>query len=582
MIPNKIPTRASKGEEICFSILKNLPEDCLVYYEPIIGNRYPDFIVILPRHGVIVIEVKGWYPANLKKGDSETIFLQDRESQIRQDHPCRQARDYMLRLMDKARENLFCDHLIHPEGHEWSGRFTFPFGNFSILSNIRRDHLTDEWSNIFPRDRVLTRDELDELEDLKNYNLENKLVDFFNPYWPIDIFSKDMINLIREIVHPEIKISNTPSSHNTGSPEVQTEKSIKSLKVLDYQQEAYARNIGNGHRLVFGVAGSGKTVLLIARIRFLAQQFEPNQKILVLCYNICFASYLEGVLRDLCSQVDVMHFHRLGRKLGVRFKKDEKDENYGQRVMDAIISDPNMPHSYKALAIDEAQDFASTWFQCALELTADPMDADVLLAGDGTQSIFRRKAFTWKEVGIKAQGRTDYLENSYRTSSEIMRFAEVFSFQEQEQEVGGIPAVNAKRYIRNSDFKPYLINCITIENELQIALSIITGLIEDGNWIGSKTPQKLDPNEIGVFYRSRKTIRLVKELQQELENRSIPYMWLSEPNGKNRDRVWEPGIKFQTGQSCKGLQYKAVIILEANEMPLRVADVTEKEEKKLF
>ena len=163
-----------------------------------------------------------------------------------------------------------------------------------------------------------------------------------------------------------------------------------------------------------------------------------------------------------------------------------------------------------------------------------------------------------------------------------MRFAKVFSFQELEQEEGGIPAVNAVRYLRNSNFKPQLINCSTIENELKVALSLITGLIEDGNWFGSKTPEKLDPCEIGVFYRSRKTIPLVKELQQQLEKRSIPYIWLSEPHGKNRDRVWEKGIKFQTGGSCKGLQYKAVIILEANEMPLKVADVTENEEKKLI
>jgi superfamily I DNA and RNA helicase len=35
--------------------------------------------------------------------------------------------------------------------------------------------------------------------------------------------------------------------------------------VLDRRQENNARKIGEGHRIIYGVAGSGKTVLLIAR-----------------------------------------------------------------------------------------------------------------------------------------------------------------------------------------------------------------------------------------------------------------------------------------------------------------------------
>lgn len=44
------------------------------------------------------------------------------------------------------------------------------------------------------------------------------------------------------------------------------------LKVLDLRQENNARKIGEGHRIVYGVAGSGKTVLLIAKARLLSAQ----------------------------------------------------------------------------------------------------------------------------------------------------------------------------------------------------------------------------------------------------------------------------------------------------------------------
>ena len=48
MVPDRLPSRASKGEERVFEILKRLPDDFIVYYEPIIESRYPDFIIIAP------------------------------------------------------------------------------------------------------------------------------------------------------------------------------------------------------------------------------------------------------------------------------------------------------------------------------------------------------------------------------------------------------------------------------------------------------------------------------------------------------------------------------------------------------
>jgi len=41
MIPESMPHGASKGEKRLFSIIQELPDDCIVYYEPIIQNRQP-------------------------------------------------------------------------------------------------------------------------------------------------------------------------------------------------------------------------------------------------------------------------------------------------------------------------------------------------------------------------------------------------------------------------------------------------------------------------------------------------------------------------------------------------------------
>jgi hypothetical protein len=58
------------------------------------------------------------------------------------------------------------------------------------------------------------------------------------------------------------------------------------MRVMDLQQEQLARSLGDGHRVIHGVAGSGKTMILGYRAEHLAQTQGPGSKpILVLCYN---------------------------------------------------------------------------------------------------------------------------------------------------------------------------------------------------------------------------------------------------------------------------------------------------------
>lgn len=73
IIPSILPSTASAGERRLHHILAALPDDCYVYYEPLINGRHPDFVVIVPQLGVLVIEVKGWYAARLQHLDESTV-----------------------------------------------------------------------------------------------------------------------------------------------------------------------------------------------------------------------------------------------------------------------------------------------------------------------------------------------------------------------------------------------------------------------------------------------------------------------------------------------------------------------------
>ena len=82
----------------------------------------------------------------------------------------------------------------------------------------------------------------------------------------------------------------------------------KLIKVMDLQQEQLARNLGSGHRVIHGVAGSGKTLILAYRCQHLAQ---ANQTALVLCFNVALAAKLRSLIvkENLNALVTVRHFH---------------------------------------------------------------------------------------------------------------------------------------------------------------------------------------------------------------------------------------------------------------------------------
>ena len=73
LIPEYLPDNASAGEKAVAAQLLELPDNVLAYYEPLIRTRFPDFVIVAPSIGVIVIEVKGIRLPTILQADMQTI-----------------------------------------------------------------------------------------------------------------------------------------------------------------------------------------------------------------------------------------------------------------------------------------------------------------------------------------------------------------------------------------------------------------------------------------------------------------------------------------------------------------------------
>ncbi len=287
-----------------------LEDDYLCWYEMPVGKkqRYTDFIILHPLRGILLLEVKDWKIDTIKSMNRKTITINTHSGQKTVSNPLEQARQCTFQLINE----LVKDPQLVEKTDANKGKLITPYGYGVVLSNITRKQFNDAKINqVLPPHQVICKDEMTENSDPEAF--QKSLWDMF-----VYQFKKSLtvpqIDRIRWHLFPEIRINtgiqddlftNTISNRPTKSKKIIPEI----IKVMDMQQEQLARSIGNGHRVIHGVAGSGKTLILGYRSLYLAQTIE--KPILVLCFNITLAAQLRQIMisHDIADKVNVYHFH---------------------------------------------------------------------------------------------------------------------------------------------------------------------------------------------------------------------------------------------------------------------------------
>ena len=573
IIPNRLPSGATRGERDTFDLLQKLPDDYLVYYEPNIKNRRPDFIVIAPDLGVIVIEVKGWYDHQiLELNDKEILVVRDNRETY-EIHPLEQARKYQWRLVG-ACENSPKRSLLFNEKGRYKNKFSFPFCHFVILSNISKDQIErreePKLYEIFKPENTLYRNQLMDLKkDASPEKIKKTFAGFFDPGWPITPFTEEQVDVLRSIIHPEIVLSPLQSrSSNAGETE-----QCQELVILDRKQENNARRIGEGHRIIYGVAGSGKTVILISRAKWLHDE-NLSAKILLVCYNVPLSVYLRHILEKY-PRIEVLHFDGWAKQNGITRQvinhstnTSENDVSVGKRFLKNLQQQKGDYRKYDAILVDEAQDFPPVWFSCILEALTNREDGDLLIVCDGNQSIKLIDPVSWKSLGIKAQGRTIHqafdLDRNYRNTREILSLASHFTVKNprnNEDSISIIP-VNPNLAIRKGP-KPRLYTCLDRSEECKMIINLVKGFLE-GSIVHNNEKISVAPSEIGILYLKKMGTdndvfqNFLKDLHE-----ITSVTWLSEDRN-SRLKVCDQSVKIQTVASSKGLEYRIVILMWAD------------------
>ncbi len=539
-IPETIGTRpgsATAGERKVFVALRDhLPEDYLVYYDIPVQGRHPDFIVVGPDLGLIVLEVKDWRLDSIAAVGGDGVVLRQTGGELTVKNPIQQAREYVLSTVDalKARpllsdgKNLRCG---------WGYGVIFPFLKKKEVETPSL--FGPSLEEALGPGLVLTR------EDLEAGTLLPRLRSLL-PGWVAGRapLTPDQIDEVRAVLYPEIRIGWGVSDEEI-------------LRVMDREQERLARTLGEGHRLLRGVAGSGKTLVLICRARHLRERY-PEWHILVLCYNRVLADYLREAIGP-GERLEVLHFHRwCWRELeagGVTIpdapapgeSSDYWDREVPQLLLQAYQDGRLRPGAYQAILVDEGQDFADDWYRAALK-ALDVGTNSLFIAVDSSQNIYKRKV-SWREFGIQIVGRTRVLRVNYRNTAEILTSAYSvireldsagMAVREAEQEY-----VVPDRALRHGPL-PDVHRCKSAEASRRYAL----------DWIRARLARDSAPGEILVLGLKRDEM---VHLEMWLEDAGMPARLLG---GKGA-----PGtVRLSTIHSAKGLDAEHVLLLGAHQL----------------
>lgn len=544
-------SRMTSGERRLAQRLENkLEADWLFWYDVPLGPRnvHPDFVVFNPHRGLLVLEVKDWRLETIQEIDRQSVTLLTPNGLKRQVNPLEQARQYAHEVVDLLKR----DPQLTLSSGSMKGTLLFPWGYGVVFANITRKQFdSTNLGEVIEPHRVICQDEMTETVDAEA--LQARLWGML-PFVRSVPLALPQIDRIRWHLFPEIRIA----APNQGGLFDDDEPEIPDLvRVMDLQQEQLARSLGEGHRVIHGVAGSGKTLILGYRAEHLAK--ICTRPILVLCYNRTLAKRLARSMagKQLGDKVMVHTFHQWCRAQLVAYDAGLPPSNgdndaYASQLVERIgrAVDANIipAGQYDGVLIDEGHDFQPEWLKLVAQMV-NPSTNSLLVMYDDAQAIYgraKRGKLSFKSLGIQAQGRTTILKINYRNTQEVLELASSIAselLKPAAADEDGVPLIAPISAGRHGP-KPLLIKLPGIQQEADY----IAKHLKEAHKTG--TPW----SDMAVIYHDYASVG--KTVLATLRKNGVPVTYHSDITFAET----EDTVKFLTMHSCKGLEFPLVAI----------------------
>jgi hypothetical protein len=303
-----------------------------------------DFIIVDPRKGILIIEVKGGevrYDSELKKwmhvdSNGTKSILRSRDPYDQANSNMHNIKNLLNSKIPDFKRKYRCGYAV-----------ALPFSQFEgpLPLNMNAATLID--ARNCDRDNIITA-----LQTAMNA-------------WKSDVtvLTEEEINTIVETLAPvyTVKIDRYAKfkSYNKTLLILTEEQSMLYLDILDMQTKV----------AIAGVAGSGKTVLATAKAQ---SEAKKGKRVLFLCYNKALAEWLNSSVEPGTIDTGYLHidnYHHYVAHLCEEFKLDWPtnhtdlwNEYAPNQLYQIAFKKMTGSDKYDTIIIDEGQDFNPKWW----------------------------------------------------------------------------------------------------------------------------------------------------------------------------------------------------------------------------
>jgi hypothetical protein len=140
----RLRARMTAGERRLAERLEDkLDDDYLLWYDVPMGprNAHPDFCVMHPRRGILVLEVKNWKLSTIGQADKQTWEIIPDGIPKTVINPLEQARQYAHQVVGALERD---PKLVQPDGPH-AGKLAFPWSYGVVFTNNTRWSIKLHW-----------------------------------------------------------------------------------------------------------------------------------------------------------------------------------------------------------------------------------------------------------------------------------------------------------------------------------------------------------------------------------------------------------------------------------------------------
>lgn len=355
----------TEGEQFLIDIFRESStfEGFTIFEEPHINGQKPDFILVHPDQGIVIIEVKDWDLSKEKYLKDGYILGTDNKKKKRD--PRHQVENYKEHIL---KYNLQTTVEISNVENKYFGLIeTVVYFHKANRKDV--DYFLDQRE--YQYTKVWTKEDVKKI--LSGESLDEKSYTYAITGRGYKFKNKDNKKMAEELIS---LLSYSDYNYERVEP----------LK-LDYEQNKLAKLKPSSIRRWGGVVGSGKTIVLCDKA---VRALKENHAVLIVYFNIT----LRSNIRDVCSQqmgedkeerkklrrnLTIVHFHELLSSMigsdGLKFKKNDERtpvEDFEKFSIEAIyntIGEKTLSDfRYDTILIDEGQDFKKEWVKVLQKL----------------------------------------------------------------------------------------------------------------------------------------------------------------------------------------------------------------------